>query len=65
MYQWALKPQKVFDQGLSPVLFNIYLEEALGIWEKKCNMGMPIGDRMLYTLHYTDNQVAVLRTLRI
>jgi hypothetical protein len=34
---------------ISPTLFNIYLEQALGVWKTKCmNMGIPTGDNTIY-----------------
>jgi hypothetical protein len=34
---------------ISPTLFNIYLEQALGVWKTKCrNMGTPTGDNLIY-----------------
>lgn len=56
------KVTKGLRQGccMSPILFNIYLDAALKQWRRKCEgMGIPIGDRTLYTLHYADDQVVI------
>jgi hypothetical protein len=39
--------------------FNIYLEQALGLWgEKKSRiMGIPTCDNTIYTLHFADDQL--------
>ncbi|XP_046662697.1 uncharacterized protein LOC124355579 [Homalodisca vitripennis] len=43
---------------MSPILFNIYVDAALAQWRRKCSgMGISVGDRTLYTLHYADDQV--------
>lgn len=46
--------------GLSPILFNIYLEQALHTWYKKCSgMGIEIGDDNLHSLLYADDQILI------
>ena len=53
---------KGLKQGccISPTLFKIYLEQVLKGWKQKCrNMGVPIGDNMLYTLCFADDQVII------
>ena len=37
-----------------PTMFKAYLNKALMSWWKKCNTGIPTGDRRLFTLHSTD-----------
>lgn len=51
---------KGLKQGctLSPMLFNIYIDQALEIWYKKCaGMGFVIGDNTLHSLLFADDQV--------
>lgn len=46
--------------SLAPLLFKIYLEEALKEWKRKCSgMGLPIGDTVLHTLLFADDQVII------
>lgn len=46
--------------SIAPLLFKIYLEEALRAWKQKCcGMGVPIDDETLYTLFFADDQVIV------
>lgn len=46
--------------SLAPLLFKIYVEEALKKWKRRCGgMGLPIGDSMLYTLLFADDQVLI------
>ena len=44
--------------GLSPILFNIYLEKTLDHWKKSCKgMGVPIKEnKFLFSLNYADDQ---------
>lgn len=45
---------------LAPTLFKIYLEHALKTWKAKCNgMGIPVGDHVLSTLLFADDQVVI------
>lgn len=45
---------------LSPTLFKIYLDRALQGWTNKCkNMGLRVGDEILYSLYFADDQVVV------
>lgn len=58
----AFPTTKGLRQGcaISPTLFNIYLQEALKEWRKKCkNMGIPLNETTLYTLHFADDQVVL------
>jgi hypothetical protein len=49
---------------ISPTLFNIYLEQALGLWRRKCrSMGIPIGDNTIYMLHFADDQLIIAQDL--
>lgn len=41
----------------APTLFKIYLNEILTSWTMKRNMGIPIGDWWVFTLHFADDQV--------
>lgn len=54
---------KGLKQGccLSPLLFKIYLEQALKTWKRKCkNMGIPLtDDSTLYTLCFADDQIVL------
>ncbi|XP_030751029.1 uncharacterized protein LOC115878622 [Sitophilus oryzae] len=53
---------KGLKQGccISPTLFKIYLEQVLKGWKQKCRIvGVPIGDNMLYTLCFADDQVII------
>lgn len=55
-----LMPSKGLRQGcgLSPLLFNLYLERALKEWRRSCGgMGIPIGDFSLFTQSFADDQV--------
>ncbi|XP_030752465.1 uncharacterized protein LOC115879675 [Sitophilus oryzae] len=46
--------------SLAPLLFKIYVKEALKKWKRRCGgMGLPIGDSMLYTLLFADDQVLI------
>lgn len=45
---------------LSPTLFKIYLDKALHGWTNKCkNMGLKVGEDMLYSLYFADDQVVI------
>ena len=51
---------KGLKQGctLSPMLFNIYVDQALEVWYKKCDrMGFEIGDKTFHSLLFADDQV--------
>ncbi|KAJ4446303.1 hypothetical protein ANN_12998 [Periplaneta americana] len=55
-----IRLNKGLKQGcrLSPVLFNIYIDQALNLWYKKCSeMGIPIEDKTLHSLLFADDQV--------
>lgn len=41
---------------MAPMLFKLYLNEALLTWGRECNMGISIGGNRLFTLHFTDDQ---------
>ena len=46
--------------NMSPLLFNIYLDTALKNWRRKCSgMGIPINEKILFTLHYADDQIVL------
>ncbi len=46
--------------SLSPTLFKIYLQKSLETWKKKVDrMGVPIGNKSLYTLLFADDQVII------
>lgn len=56
----SIKTNKGLKQGcsLSPLLFNIYMEQVLETWYKKCSqMGVLINDRCLHSLLFADDQV--------
>lgn len=43
---------------IAPILFRIYLLENVKLWRAKCRkMRVPVGENILYTLHFADNQV--------
>ena len=43
---------------MAPTVFKIYIYEALKTWRAKCqNMGIPISNDCLYTIHFADDQV--------
>ena len=46
---------------LSPILFKIYLEQALKVWKRKCSgMGIPLNDNTtLYTLCFAGDQIVI------
>jgi hypothetical protein len=55
-------PKKGLRQGcsLSPVLFNIYIEQVLKVWKRNCQgLGIPVNDRYLFTLNFADDQVVI------
>lgn len=44
--------------GLSPLLFNVYVEQALDTWYRKCaGMGIPIDNSTLHSLLFADDQI--------
>ena len=44
--------------AIAPTLFKMYLNSALKRWKRTCrNMGVPIGDDKLFTLHFADDQI--------
>lgn len=56
------KITKGLRQGctLAPLLFKIYLEGALKAWKRKCgSMGVPVGDKVIFTLLFADDQVVL------
>ncbi len=56
----SIKTNKGLKQGcsLSPLLFNIYMEQVLETWFKNCSqMGVLINDRCLHSLLFADDQV--------
>ena len=45
---------------LAPTLFKLYLEASLVSWRRKCsNMDIQIGNEILYTLLFADDQVLI------
>lgn len=58
----AIEVSKGLKQGctLSPIMFNIYAEQALEKWYRKCGgMGIPIRDKTLHSLMFADDQLIV------
>ena len=54
-----IRVTKGLKQGccIAPTLFKLYLNGALATWRKKCrNMGVPIAEDKLFTLHFADDQ---------
>ena len=46
--------------SLSPALFKIYLDWILHVWSRKCNsMGIQIGESMISTLFFEDDQLVL------
>jgi hypothetical protein len=42
----------------------VYLEQSLGLWKRRVrNMGIPLGDNRIYTLHFADDQVLIAQGL--
>ena len=46
--------------SLSPTLFQIYIQNALENWQKKCaRMGLEMQDKTIYSILFADDQLLI------